>query len=119
MSALTKLRMMLFPAATDTPVGSVMVMVVPVLLPVAVPMFLTKAMPARASEAPRPSRSASASVAPARRIGPAGEWAVIAAEVGGRRVIRIIVSPLRMAKADQQLAGRSPPRWIGEVIRAP
>ena len=61
MSALTKLRMMLLPAATDTPVGSVMVMVVPVLLPVAVPMFLTKAMVAAASECSRatnPSASA-------------------------------------------------------------
>jgi len=46
---------MLFPAATDTPAASVMVMLVP-LLPVFVPRFLTNAMPARASDAARPSR---------------------------------------------------------------
>src|SRR5213080_615966 len=61
--------MMLLPAATDTPAASVMVMLVPVLLPVAVPTFLTKAMPARASHAARPRRRASASVARARRAG--------------------------------------------------
>src|SRR2546422_2369385 len=61
--------MTLLPAATDTPDASVMVMLVPVLLPVAVPTFLTKAMPARASHAARPNRRASASVATARRAG--------------------------------------------------
>src|SRR5437773_6126635 len=61
--------MTLLPAATDTPDLSVMVMLVPMLLPVAVPTFLTKAMPARASHAARPNRRASASVATARRAG--------------------------------------------------
>src|SRR5205809_4771479 len=61
--------MTLLPAATDTPDASVMVMLVPVLLPVAVPTFLTKAMPARASHAARPNRRANASVATARRAG--------------------------------------------------
>src|SRR5437773_12230065 len=62
--------MMLLPAATDTPAASVMVMLVPpLLLPVAVPMFLTNAIPARASDAARPNRRASASVARARRAG--------------------------------------------------
>src|SRR5436190_15642667 len=71
--------MMLLPAATDTPAASGMVMLVPpLLLPVAVPMFLTKAMPARASDAPRPSRRASASVARARRAGLLDESTVIA-----------------------------------------
>src|SRR5436309_504633 len=51
--------MMLSPAATDTPAASVMMMFAPVLLPVFVPMFLTKAMLARASEAARPNRRAS------------------------------------------------------------
>src|SRR2546422_11035045 len=58
-----------------------MAMVVPVLLPVAVPRFLTKAMPARASDAARPSRRASASVATARGAGSR----VIAPEGGGWR----------------------------------
>src|SRR5438128_4581014 len=61
--------MTLLPAATDTPDASVMVMLVPALLPVAVPTFLTKAMPARASHAARPNRRASASVATVRRAG--------------------------------------------------
>src|SRR5438552_18407294 len=69
--------MMLLPAATDTPAASVMVMLVPVLLPVAVPRFLTKAMPARASDAARPKRRASASVARARRAGLLGESTVV------------------------------------------
>src|SRR6266480_2950382 len=64
--------MMLFPAATDTPAASVMVML-EALLPVFVPMFLTNAMPARASDAARPNRRASASVARARRAGLLGE----------------------------------------------
>src|SRR5205809_778011 len=53
--------MILSPAPTDTPAASVIMMLVPVLLPVAVPMFLTNAMPARASDAARPNRRASAS----------------------------------------------------------
>src|SRR5213596_1534844 len=66
--------MMLFPAATDTPAASVIGMLVPPLvLPVALPRFLTKAMPARASDAARPNRRASASVARARRAGLLGE----------------------------------------------
>src|SRR5436309_14240868 len=104
--------MMLFPAATDTPAASVIVMLVPpLLLPVAVPMFLTKAMPARASDAARPNRRASASVATARRAGSR----VFAPEVGGRQVVRLIVSPLRIANADQKSFGQTiPPRRVDE-----
>src|SRR5437899_3325084 len=61
-----------------------MAMVVPVLLPVAVPRFLTKAMPARASDAARPNRRASASVAAARGARSLREWTVIAPEGKGR-----------------------------------
>jgi hypothetical protein len=35
-----------------------------------------------------------------------GEWALIDPEIGGRRVIRVIVSPLRIANADQQFIGQ-------------
>src|SRR5438552_15934014 len=61
--------MILSPAPTDTPAASVIMMLVPVLLPVAVRMFLTNAMPARASDGARQNRRASASVARARRAG--------------------------------------------------
>src|SRR6266446_1426631 len=57
-----------------------MAMVVPVLLPVAVPRFLTNAMPARASDAAR----ASASVAAARGARSLRESPVIAPEGKGR-----------------------------------
>src|SRR5437870_8895041 len=57
-----------------------MAMVVPVLLPVAVPRFLTNAMPARASDAARPNRRASASVAAARGARSLRESTVIAPE---------------------------------------
>src|SRR5437762_13817695 len=76
--------MMLSPAATDTPAASVMVMLVPVLLPVAVPMFLTKAIPARASDAARPNRRASASVVRARGAGSLCESTIIVGEGGGQ-----------------------------------
>src|SRR5438874_935058 len=75
--------MMLSPAAMDTPAASVIVMLVPVLLPVAVPMFLTKAMPARASDVARPNRRASASVATARRAALLRESTVIVLEDRG------------------------------------
>src|SRR5437867_12596771 len=57
-----------------------MAMVVPVLLPVAVPTFLTNAMPACASDAARPNRRASASVAAARGARSLRESPVIAPE---------------------------------------
>src|SRR5437773_10830775 len=78
--------MMLSPAATDTPAASVMMMFAPVLLPVFVPMFLTKAMLARASEAARPNRRASASVGRARRAGLLCESTVLV--LAGRATLR-------------------------------
>src|SRR5437867_4392619 len=103
--------MMLFPAATDTPAASVMVMLA-LLLAVFVPTFLTKAMPARASDAARLNSAASASVAVARRTHFPGERTVIASEVGDRRVIRVIVSPLRMANA-----GRPPSANLRHTVK--
>src|SRR6266478_4944321 len=75
--------MTLLPAATDTPAASVIVML-EALLPMFVPMFLTNAMPARASDAARPNRRASASVAAARGARSLRESPVIAPEGKGR-----------------------------------
>src|SRR5439155_9943033 len=73
-------------------------------------------MPARASDAARLNRKASASVATARR---AESW-VFAPEVGGRQVVRLIVSPLRIANAASSSSGkRSPPRRVDEGARRP
>src|SRR2546426_12845677 len=91
--------MMLSPVATPA-AGAVTAIVVPVVALEFVPMFLTNAMTAPASEAARLHRSASASVATARRAGFPGEWTVFAPQGCGRGVIRVIVSPLRIANAN-------------------
>ncbi|TMB11141.1 MAG: hypothetical protein E6J71_25805 [Deltaproteobacteria bacterium] len=92
--------MMLSPGATDTPAASVIVML-ETLLPVFVPMFLTKAMLACASDAARVSRTVSASVAMARRAGSVE-----------RRIVRlmraiVLLSSLQMLPAVEW--ERSPP----------
>src|SRR5438876_2705983 len=94
--------MMLSPVATPA-AGAVTVIVVPVVALEFVPVFLTNARTARASDAARLNRSASASVATARRAGLPGEWTVFAPEACGRWVIRVIVSPLRIANANQSV----------------
>ena len=48
----------------------------------------------------------------ARRVHPPGEGPVIAVEVGDRRVIRVIVSPLRMANA-----GRPPSANVRYTVK--
>src|SRR5437870_3192859 len=103
--------MMLSPVATPN-AGAVTAIVVPVVALEFVPMFLTNAMTARASDAARLNRSASASVATARRAGFPGEWTVFAPEGCGRWVIRVIVSPLRIANANPSVL-RAPIRHVG------
>src|SRR5207253_8251691 len=113
MSPLTKVRMMLLPAATP-PAGTDIWRVVALLLvPVCVPRFLTKAMPARASEAMMVKSSPSASVATTRRAHSPDEYAVVVPEFGDWRIVRAIASPLRIATAAPQLIEQPSPARRG------
>src|SRR5437773_9234334 len=97
--SIAKVTITVFPAATPAAGTLTAIDVWPEVSFAFVPMFLTKAMPAaRASDAARLNRSASASVATARRAGSR----FFSPEVGGRQVVRFIVSPSRIANSDQQ-----------------
>ena len=112
-SAIASVRVTLSPVATPA-AGTVTAIVVPVVALALVPMFLTKAMPARASEAVMVKSSPSASVATTRRAHSPGEYAVVVPEFGDRRIVRAIASPLRIATAAPQLIEQPFPAAEGE-----
>src|SRR5947207_10878088 len=97
--------MTLSPVATPA-AGTVTAIVVPVVALAFVPMFLTNAMPARASEAARGSRSASVTMA--RRARFLGGRAVIAREVGGRQIAFVMALPVWIAKRGRESIGNDP-----------
>src|SRR5439155_18386353 len=97
-----------FPAATPA-AGTLTAIDVAEVSFAFVPMFLTNAMPARASDAARLNTSASASVATARRAGSG----VFAPEVSGRQLVRLIMSPLRIANAASSFFGQTIPAPSG------
>src|SRR5438876_7517581 len=108
--------MMLSPAATPA-AGTDTVVVVPVELTVAVPMFWTNAISACASDAARLDRNASASIATAPRAGFPGEEARDLREVSPALARAANAATVRAHRRRIGLIGHFPCRFSGDALR--